>query len=58
MFTFKCPVCSTTNSSDAKFCRHCGYVFSYNTKKKVEYNSSNEHSQNTKEKSNTGCIWA
>ena len=40
MSTFKCPVCSTTNSSDAKFCRHCGYAFSYNTKKKVEYNSN------------------
>lgn len=57
MFIFKCPVCSTTNSSDAKFCRHCGYAFSYNTEKKVEHNSNNEHSQNTKEKSNTGCIW-
>lgn len=56
MMVFKCPVCSTANSSDAKFCRHCGYAFSYNREKKSEHNN-NEHSQNIKEKSNTGCIW-
>lgn len=37
MLIFKCPVCSTTNNSDAKFCRHCSYAFSYKKKKKTRY---------------------
>lgn len=55
MYIFKCPICSSPNNSDAKFCRHCGYVFSYNKGKEAEHN--NEYSQKSREKSNTGRIW-
>ena len=34
----KCSVCSIFNSSKAKFCRHCGLIFSCNKEKKAEYN--------------------
>ncbi len=55
MFVFKCPKCSTSNSSDAIFCRNCGSAFSYNKEKKAGHN--NNDSQKTRKKSNTGCIW-